>query len=149
LYERLKTEGRLTRPKHWLEFAPFRMAHTPLKISISGVQDEVRHAWANSYSPAAIARAIESIADEPAAYKISHLMSRLFFRGIYFPQKGAWNWFKLALQNRRVIWRVVRDCFTRWNGAPGSAGSPDFDGTRDTAFLESGSADVGTTEPVN
>ena len=23
-------EGRLTRPKHWLDFAPFRMAHTPL-----------------------------------------------------------------------------------------------------------------------
>ena len=33
LYDRLEKEGRLTRPKHWLEFAPFRMAHTPLKIS--------------------------------------------------------------------------------------------------------------------
>ena len=64
------------------------MAHTPLKISIPEVQDEVRYAWANSYSPAAIERAIESIADEPAAYKISHLIARLFFRGIYFPQKG-------------------------------------------------------------
>jgi hypothetical protein len=30
LYDRLAREGRLTRPKHWLEFAPFRMAHTPL-----------------------------------------------------------------------------------------------------------------------
>src|SRR5581483_2061256 len=118
LYERLKTEGRLTRPKHWLEFAPFRMAHTPLQITISGVQDEVRYAWENSYSPAAIERAIESIADEPAAYKISHLMSRLFFRGIYFPQKGAWSWFKLALRNRRAIARVVRNSFTRWHGAP-------------------------------
>ena len=76
------------------------MAHTPLKITIPEVQDEVRYAWANSYSPAAIEGALESIADEPAAYKISHLMSRLFFRGIYFPQKGAWGWFKLA-QNRR------------------------------------------------
>src|SRR5690348_374298 len=54
LYERLQKEGRLTRPKHWLEFAPFRMAHTPLKITISGVLDEVRYAWTNSYSPAAI-----------------------------------------------------------------------------------------------
>ena len=34
LYDRLAKEGRLTRPKHWLEFAPFRMAHTPLKMSI-------------------------------------------------------------------------------------------------------------------
>ena len=96
LYDRLEKEGRLMRPKHWLEFAPFQMAHTPLKITIPEVQDEVRYAWTNSYSPAAIERALESIADEPAAYKISHLMSRLFFRGIYFPQKGAWGWLKLA-----------------------------------------------------
>ncbi len=77
------------------------MAHTPLKITIPEVQDEVRYAWANSYSPAAIGRALDSIADEPAAYKISHLISRLFFRGIYFPQKGTWSWLKLLVQNRR------------------------------------------------
>src|SRR5690242_11178715 len=70
LYERLQQERRLTRPKHWLEFAPFRMAHTPLRITIPEVQNEVRYAWANCYSPAAIERAIEAIADEPAAYKI-------------------------------------------------------------------------------
>ena len=88
LYDRLEKEGRLTRPKHWLEFAPFQMAHTPLKMTIPEVQDEVRYAWTNSYSPAATARALESIADEPAPYKISHLMARIFFRGIYFPPKG-------------------------------------------------------------
>jgi hypothetical protein len=115
LYERLKKEGRLTRPNHWLEFAPFQMAHTPLKITISAVQNEVRYAWVNSYSPAAIERAIESIADEPAAYKISHLMSRLFFRGIYFPQKGAWDWLKLAVQNRRAS--------VAWSGTHSPAGT--------------------------
>ena len=118
LYDRLQKEGRLTRPKHWLEFAPFRMAHVPLKITIAEVQDEVQYAWANSYSPAAIEAALESIADEPAAYKISLLMSRLFFRGIYFPQKGVWGWLKLAIRNRRAIRRVIRDSFTRWHGAP-------------------------------
>jgi radical SAM superfamily enzyme YgiQ (UPF0313 family) len=118
LYRRLSEEGRLTRPKHWLEFAPFEMAHTPLKMPVSGVRDEVRYAWTNSYSPEAIERAIESIADEPAPYKISLLMSRLFFRGIYFPQKGAWSWFKLALRNRRAIGRVVKDALTHWHGAP-------------------------------
>jgi radical SAM superfamily enzyme YgiQ (UPF0313 family) len=128
LYERLRKEGRLTRPKHWLEFAPFQMAHTPLKISISAVQDEVRYAWTNSYSPDAIERALESIADEPAAYKISHLMSRLFFRGIYFPQKGGWNWFKLAVRNRGAIGRVVRDAITNWHGAQGPVGSRRVDG---------------------
>lgn len=130
LYERLKKEGRLTRPKHWLEFAPFRMAHTPLKMTVSAVADEVQYAWAESYSPAAIEGAIESIADEPAAYKISLLMSRLFFRGIYFPQKGAWSWFKLAVRNRRAIARVIKDSFTRWKGAQGAATGLDFNGSQ-------------------
>jgi radical SAM superfamily enzyme YgiQ (UPF0313 family) len=136
LYERLKKEGRLTRPNHWLEFAPFRMAHTPLKITISAVQNEVRYAWVNSYSPAAIERAIESIADEPAAYKISHLMSRLFFRGIYFPQKGAWDWFKLAVQNRRAISRVVRDSFARWHGDQDPTRRVDFNGSAESSLRD-------------
>ena len=143
LYDRLKTEGRLTRPKHWLEFAPFRMAHTPLKITISDVQEEVRYAWAHSYSPAAIERAIESIADEPAAYKISHLMSRLFFRGIYFPQKGAWSWFKLAVQNRRAIGRVVKDSVNRWHGTREAAGSLGFDGSPEPSLGEAAEQSAG------
>jgi len=98
------------------------------------VQDEVRYAWTNSYSPDAIERAIESIADEPAAYKISHLVARLFFRGIYFPQKGAWKWLKLAAQNGRAIGSVVKDCFTRWQGAKGS-GKLDFNGSPEAAFV--------------
>ena len=137
MYDRLEKEGRLIRPKHWLEFAPFQMAHTPLKITIPEVQDEVRYAWANSYSPAAIERALESIADEPAPYKISHLISRLFFRGIYFPQKGAWNWLKLLAQNRRAIGRVVKDSFTRWHGAPERAANLDFNGSPEPAFIAS------------
>jgi radical SAM superfamily enzyme YgiQ (UPF0313 family) len=144
LYVRLEKEGRLTRPKHWLEFAPFQMAHTPLKITISDVQDEVRYAWANSYSPAAIERAIESISDEPAAYKISHLMSRLFFRGIYFPQKGAWSWFKLAVQNRRAVFRVVKDSFTRWHGAKGPLDSQDFKGSQEPSLSDAAKQSAGS-----
>src|SRR5947207_1833439 len=52
LYDRLKKEGRLTRPTHWLDFAPFQMAHTPLKMTIPEVHTEVQYAWTNSYSPA-------------------------------------------------------------------------------------------------
>ena len=143
LYDRLAKEGRLIRPKHWLEFAPFQMAHTPLKMTIPEVQDEVRYAWANSYSPAAIQKALDSIDDEPAAYKISHLMSRLFFRGIYFPQKGAWKWLMLAAQNRGAIYRVAKDCFTRWHGAKGSKRSPGFDGAPEPALVPAAEADSG------
>src|ERR1700690_3822262 len=34
LYKRLEKAGRLRRPKHWEDFIPFTMAHTPLKMTI-------------------------------------------------------------------------------------------------------------------
>jgi radical SAM superfamily enzyme YgiQ (UPF0313 family) len=126
LYDRLLKEGRLTRPKHWLEFAPFRMAHTPLNLTTDQVQDEVHSAWLNSYSPEANMRAIDAIADEPAPYKISHVASRIFFRGIYFPPKTMSRWLHLLFQNRKVIARVVRDCFRQWHGTKQDRRSPAF-----------------------
>jgi hypothetical protein len=76
----------------------FRMAHTPLKISVADVQNEVHYAWTNSYSPAATKRALDSIGDEPVPYKISHFVARIFFRGTYFPPKGVWQWLKPRLE---------------------------------------------------
>jgi len=134
LYTRLKREGRLTRPQHWLEFAPFQMAHTPLSMTIPEVQEEVSYAWTHSYSPTAINHALKALSDEPAAYKISHLMARLFFRGIYFPQKGPWKWLRLAIQNRRPIYRVLKDSFTKWHGAGGPVAVRDFNGARAPGF---------------
>lgn len=135
LYDRLQKEGRLTRPKHWLEFAPFHMAHTPSKISVTQVEQEVHYAWTNSYSASATQLAIDSISNEPAPYKISILVSRFFFRGIYFPQKGTWQWLKLIANNRRSVWRVVRDSFTQWHGAQGGARVLDFEhGTHEAAL---------------
>ena len=90
------------------------------------MQDEVDYAWTNSYSPAATQRALDSIADEPVPYKISHFVARIFFRGIYFPPKGVWSWLKLIAQNRASIYRIVRESFTKWHGADGSARHSDF-----------------------
>jgi radical SAM superfamily enzyme YgiQ (UPF0313 family) len=128
LYTRLEKEGRLTRPKHWLDFAPFHMAHTPLHMTVSEVQDEVRYAWANAYSPAATRKAIDSIANEPAPYKISHLIARLFFGGIYFPRRGAWAWLKTIAENRGTVLHVIRECFTNWRGSRATAGDLNFEG---------------------
>ncbi len=119
LYARLETEGRLTRPKHWLEFSAFHMAHTPLKMTEVEVQREVKTAWRESYSPAATRRALNSIRHEPVPYRISHLIARLFFRGIYFPQKSTWGWLKLIIQNRAAIFRLIRDAFQNWSGDKG------------------------------
>ncbi|HLY15891.1 MAG TPA: radical SAM protein [Bryobacteraceae bacterium] len=128
LYTRLQKEGRLTRPKHWLDFAPFHMAHTPLHMTASEVQDEVQYAWTNAYSPAATRRAIDSIAHEPAPYKISHFIARMFFRGIYFPQKGAWAWLRIIAENRGTVWHVIRESFTNWCGSAATGENQNFDG---------------------
>src|SRR5215203_4085045 len=86
LYERLEKAGRLARPKHWLEFAPFVMAHAPLRMTIEEAKEETRRAWEASYSPARNAAAVEAMAGHELQYRISLLVARLFFRGIYFPQ---------------------------------------------------------------
>jgi hypothetical protein len=96
-------------------------------MTIAEVQSEVTEAWANSYSPEANRRAIDSISDQPVPYKISHLIARLFFRGIYFPRGGAWGWLKAIAQNRSTIFRIIRDCFTRWHGAAPGRESLEFE----------------------
>src|SRR5262245_42271849 len=111
LYARLKEANRLTRPKHWLDFAPYQMAHMPLKMTSAEAQAEVRQAWMDSYSPAAIAHAIDSLSQRPVWLRISLLLGRLSFRGIYFPQMGRWAWLKVAAQNRRAIIKLVREAF--------------------------------------
>jgi radical SAM superfamily enzyme YgiQ (UPF0313 family) len=103
LYARLQEAGRLARPKHWLDFAPFVMAHDPLKMTIAEARAETDHAWSTSYSPKRNAEAIAAISDEPLRYRISHLVARMFFRGIYFPQLNTRAWLRVIAQNRRPI----------------------------------------------
>jgi radical SAM superfamily enzyme YgiQ (UPF0313 family) len=109
LYERLEKAGRLERPKHWMDFAPFVMAHTPLKMSIEEARQETRRAWAASYSPERNAEAVDYLKDQHIKYRIIHMVSRLFFRGIYFPQMGKRAWMKVLMQNRKTISGLVRE----------------------------------------
>ncbi|HVF49171.1 MAG TPA: radical SAM protein [Pyrinomonadaceae bacterium] len=117
LYERLQKAGRLARPKHWMDFAPFEMAHTPLKLTIKEARAEVDRAWSSSYSPERNAEALEAIAHTPLQYRISHLVARLFFRGIYFPQMGKRAWLKLIADNRRVLLQLTREGVSTYRAA--------------------------------
>jgi len=117
LYKRLETAGRLTRPKHWLDFAPFQMAHTPLKMTIPEVHREVSQAWSASYSPARITEALDSISHKSLEARIMHLIARLFFRGIYFPQMGWRAWIKVIAQNRQTIFKLVGEALGAWRRA--------------------------------
>ena len=117
LYKRLEAAGRLTRPTHWLDFQPFRLAHTPLKMTIAETHSEVNHAWASSYSAKAIARAVDSISDKPLSHRINIFIARLCFRGIYFPQIGKRAWIKVIFQNRRTIYNLIKDGVSDWRAA--------------------------------
>jgi radical SAM superfamily enzyme YgiQ (UPF0313 family) len=117
LYDRLEKAGRLARPKHWMDFAPFVMAHTPLKMTIEEARQETRWAWEASYSPERIAEAVAAISDRPFQYRVSHLVARLFFRGIYFPQMTKRAWVRLILQNRRTILPLAREGVAAWRAA--------------------------------
>ena len=114
LYDRLEKSGRLKRPKHWLDFAPFVMAHEPLKMSIEDARKETLSAWSRSYSPERNLEALDSIRNSPIQTRISHLAARMFFRGIYFPQIGTRAWLQLLYQNRKAIRTLFREGIGTW-----------------------------------
>jgi radical SAM superfamily enzyme YgiQ (UPF0313 family) len=108
LYDKLSSAGRLTRPKHWLDFKPFVMAHSPLGLSAEQAEEEVRYAWRSSYSPSAMSSAMERLEGAPVVDRIVHLCARLAFRGIYFPQMRRIDWARLLIENRDAILHVAR-----------------------------------------
>lgn len=114
LYERLEKAGRLRRKKHWLDFAPFVMAHDPLKMTIEEAKQETFDAWSRSYSPERNWEAIDSIRHSPIDVRIGHIVARLFFRGIYFPQMSKRAWIKLLFDNRKSILSLTREGFSTY-----------------------------------
>jgi radical SAM superfamily enzyme YgiQ (UPF0313 family) len=107
LYDRLAASGRLARPKHWLEFRPFTMDFTPLGITADQAEAEVRQAWAASYSPKTIASVIGRLASGSFADRLIHLLGRLVFRGIYFPQMKKREWVQVLFHNRGPILHLL------------------------------------------
>ncbi len=117
LYKRLELAGRLTRPKHWLDFQAFQMAHKPLKMSSDQAHAELHHAWASTYSAEAIATAIDAVRHKSLGHRLTILIARLFFRGIYFPQMGKRAWMKVIFQNRRTVYRLAKEGMVAWYSA--------------------------------
>jgi radical SAM superfamily enzyme YgiQ (UPF0313 family) len=107
LYDRLSAAGRLTRPKHWLEFKPFTMAFKPLGITVQEAESEVRQAWSSAYSPQTIAASMDWLESKSFPDRLIHLLSRLAFRGIYFPQMKRRDWMHVLYENRGPILRLL------------------------------------------
>ncbi|MDD5542271.1 MAG: radical SAM protein [Acidobacteriia bacterium] len=107
LYERLVSSGRLTQPKHWLQSKAFTMNFSPLGMSAQQAQDEVRQAWEASYNPSAIARTMNWLEKKSFRDRLTHLLVRLAFRGIYFPQMRWREWAHVLFENRRPILHLI------------------------------------------
>ena len=86
-------------------------------MTIPEAHAEIRYGWDRSYSPEAIAQAVNSLEHRPVGYRINILIARLCFRGIYFPQMGVLAWLKVIAQNRRTIFKLVKDGFVEWRAA--------------------------------
>ena len=117
LYARLGAEGRLIRPKHWLNFARYKMSHTPLRMTVSQAHEELDIAWRRSYSPQRNENVIDLLAGRGLDTRIMHFLMRLFFRGIYVPQMTKTAWLNLIVQNRRSIVKLVRQGVTKYREA--------------------------------
>ena len=116
LYDRLLQENRLTRPRHWLDFRPFRMAFTPTNISVEQAEHEVHEAWRRSYEPEAIARALGKIEDRPFQERVAMFFARLIFRGIYFPQLTKRQWLGLLWSNRASLMGILKEAYRFYRG---------------------------------
>ncbi len=117
LYDRLFKAGRLTRPQHWLDFRPFRMAYTPDKITIEQAEAEVQEAWTDAYGPEAIADSLRRISNRPFRERTVMFFARLAFRGIYFPQMRRWQWFLLMWKNCPTLLSLCYEGFMEYRAS--------------------------------
>jgi radical SAM superfamily enzyme YgiQ (UPF0313 family) len=110
LYTRLQQSGRLTRPSHWLDFSPFKAAYLPKLMSSRQVEAEVREAWIRCYEPTAVRRAQDWMIKQkkPFRQQLTLFVTRLFFRGIYFPQTTRGAWASVLLKNTPTIVSLLK-----------------------------------------
>jgi radical SAM superfamily enzyme YgiQ (UPF0313 family) len=127
LYKRLEAAGRLTRPRHWKDFVPFTMAHTPLKMTIEEAHAELNYGWAHSYSSEALAQAVAAMNVQHVGDRVNVFLARLCFRGIYFPMLTKWSWLRVIIENRRTILKLFKDGVIRWMRPRDSATQDSFD----------------------
>jgi radical SAM superfamily enzyme YgiQ (UPF0313 family) len=109
LYDRLKKEGRLTRPQHWLDFQAFRSAFLPVGLTPEEAEAEVRDSWTRSYAPAAFWQSQQWMLAQHKTFghQLTLFIARLLFRGIYFKQRDWKSWLILLAGNYRTIGSLI------------------------------------------
>jgi radical SAM superfamily enzyme YgiQ (UPF0313 family) len=123
LYDKFKASGRLLRPTHWLEGGAFRATFEPDGFTTEMFEAELRRAWARSYRPAAFARTQRWMVahDKGMEKQVTSFITRLLFRGIYFPQSTGWQWVRLLGANLPTIVSIVARELVRLRRRPRTA----------------------------
>jgi hypothetical protein len=85
------------------------MDFAPLGISPEQAEEEIRQAWGASYQAATNGAAIDRLDPGDLTNRIIHLLGRLAFRGIYFPQMRKREWVRVLFENRSSIVQVIWD----------------------------------------
>jgi hypothetical protein len=148
LYDKLAAAGRLSRPKHWLDFKPFVMAYQPQAMTIDQVSAELAHAWGSSYSAAANAAALKQLQTKPLGNRLVHFFARLLFRGIYFPQMKRREWVRLLVENRgpaiRLFFQILKTKLRsrHQSSSPRSVRSPAHDAAGSMERVHEAAMDV-------
>jgi len=151
LYKRLQKDGRLLRPRHWLKFERYTMAHEPLKITMAQVHRELHHAWESSYNPERNAEAVRAMSDQPVGRRVFHFIMRLAFRAIYFPQTTKRSWLKVIYQNRNTVFSLGKEAIgtllpSRRDTSRRQTDFTDVSAPKEIARLQSKAAAVGVSE---
>ena len=87
------------------------MAFTPENLNPEQAEAEVHEAWSRCYDSQAIAAALEKIEERPFVERALLFITRLAFRGIYFPQMTTRHWASLLFKNRRTLLKLIREAF--------------------------------------
>ncbi len=128
LYRRLEGEGRLTRPRHWLDFRANKAAFTPRNLTPEQMERELVRSWRRSYRAAAFARTQRWMRKNrrPFEQQATLFIFRLIFRGIYFPQKNLWAWMRLLGRNVFTLTSLVYQATVRLRKRAKAARRRDF-----------------------
>lgn len=115
LYRRLEQEGRLTRPRHWLDFHANKAAFTPKRISSGQMEKELQDSWRHCYRAAVFSRTQRWMLKNrrPFDQQTMFFVFRLIFRGIYFPQKSKLAWITLLAGNIFTLLNLVTQAVRR------------------------------------
>jgi hypothetical protein len=106
-------------------------------MTIDEAHHEVDKAWRTSYGPERNKQVIDVLTAQSLNIGAMHFLMRLFFRGIYVPQMTKRAWLNLIFQNRKSIFKLLRNGIAKYRDATRQQRLVPEPGWRDADRLQS------------